>query len=296
MKRPFEISEKIFPFESKFLEIEGMAVHYLDEGEGPVIVMCHGNPSWSLLYVPMIEKLKATHRCIAVDYPGFGFSQKTDCGDYRFYPEDHARILGTVLDQLKIEKFSIFVQDWGGPIGLDVAADRAEQVENLYIGNTFAWAADLNSEIGQGMKAFSEKMSSEKMQQKIRGKNFFVKLSMGQLTSGYKVRSPELVDDVKAAYENCQPDEASREGVATFPQRIIKSTDWLNQVEKKFDKLKDKPAILFWGLKDLVFPPAVADLWKGKLSNYRYVELPEAGHFFQQDEPDAIAAAIQNQS
>lgn len=67
--RPFEISDALYPFTSRFLTIEGLNVHYIDEGEGHPIVFCHGNPSWSLLYAPIIRKLRERYRCIAIDYP-----------------------------------------------------------------------------------------------------------------------------------------------------------------------------------------------------------------------------------
>ena len=71
----FEVDKELFPFESRFLKTsDGSEIHYVDEGEGPVILMLHGNPSWSFLYRKMITKLKAHFRCIAPDYPGFGLS------------------------------------------------------------------------------------------------------------------------------------------------------------------------------------------------------------------------------
>ncbi|MCR9142081.1 MAG: alpha/beta fold hydrolase [bacterium] len=294
--RPFEISEALYPFESKFMTIEGMRVHYIDEGSGHPIVFCHGNPSWSLLYAPMIRELRAHFRCIAVDYPGFGMSEKPSLDQYGFLPDEHSRILGAAVDELipAGEKFSVFVQDWGGPIGLNMAADRADRVHKLYIGNTWAWAADLNTPEGQGMKAFSDKMGGDAMREKILKKNLFVNMSMGQLTHGFKRHSPELAKELKAAYLAPFADsEESRMGTAVFPRQIAQSHDWLAALDQKVAaKLEDKPTLLFWGEQDPLFSSAIREIWEGRLKDSKTVLLPEAAHFFQQDAPDEIVKAM----
>ena len=67
-----------YPFEPHYLDLDGLRYHYLDEGTGEPIVMVHGNPSWSLLYSGIIQNLRDSYRCIAMDYPGFGMSGKPD--------------------------------------------------------------------------------------------------------------------------------------------------------------------------------------------------------------------------
>lgn len=295
-ERPFEISEALYPFESKFTQVDGMRVHYIDEGQGHPIVFCHGNPSWSLLYAPMIRVLRDHFRCIAVDYPGFGMSEKPSPEKYGFLPEEHSRVLGTVVDALipAGEKFSVFVQDWGGPIGLNMAADRAGQIHKLYIGNTWAWAADLNTEDGRNMKAFSDKMGGEAMRDKILKKNLFVNMSMGQLTHGFKRHSPELAGELKAAYlAPFAESEDSRMGTAVFPRQIAQSSEWLAALDKKVAaKLEDKPTLLFWGEQDPLFSAVIREMWEKRMKDSRTVLLPEAAHFFQQDEPETIAQAM----
>jgi haloalkane dehalogenase len=292
MKRPFTISPELYPFESRWTEIEGIDVHYIDEGTGPAILFCHGNPSWSLVFAPLIMRLREDFRCVAMDLPGFGMSPKVGLPDYGFRPEDHARILGRFVDRILPGDFSVFVQDWGGPIGLDVAGDRAQRLRHLFIGNTFAWPADPDSRIGQGMIAWAEKMGSDDVQGRILDRNFFIKLSLPHLTSGYRRREPHLVDSVKQAYRDSVPNRESRTGIATFPVSVVRSADWLAGVERKLAVMKTKPALLFWGMKDWVYPEFVAERWKSTLTDFKFIPLPSAGHFFQQDEPDLIAGEI----
>lgn len=70
MRRPAWVDNELFPFESHFVELEGHVVHYIDEGSGPVLLMLHGNPTWSFVYREVIRFLRDGFRCIALDYRG----------------------------------------------------------------------------------------------------------------------------------------------------------------------------------------------------------------------------------
>ncbi|MDQ4093086.1 MAG: alpha/beta fold hydrolase, partial [Actinomycetota bacterium] len=86
--RPGWVDEELFPFESRFAELDGHLVHYVDEGSGPIMLMLHGNPTWSFVYRDVIRSLRSRFRCIALDYPGFGLSEAA--AGYRYSPEEHA--------------------------------------------------------------------------------------------------------------------------------------------------------------------------------------------------------------
>ena len=81
----------LFPCQPRFLEVGGARVHYVDEGSGPVILMLHGNPTWSFLYRKVIAGLEGQFRCVALDYPGFGLSSAPP--DYGFRSEEHALVV-----------------------------------------------------------------------------------------------------------------------------------------------------------------------------------------------------------
>ena len=115
-RRPDFLDQDIFPFESRWLEIEGHRIHYVDEGKGPVLVLYHGNPAYSFLFRKIIPLLKDSFRCIAFDYPGFGLSRAA--AGYNFLPAEHAKVSQAVLEALKIKKYTPVMSDWGGPIGL----------------------------------------------------------------------------------------------------------------------------------------------------------------------------------
>ena len=119
-----------------FVEIDGLRVHYVDEGRGEIILCLHGEPTWSYLYRKMIPPfVKAGKRVIAPDFIGFGRSDKfTEIEDYSF--KLHYRIIESFIEKLDLRDITLVCQDWGGLIGLTVAAQRPECFARLVIMNT----------------------------------------------------------------------------------------------------------------------------------------------------------------
>jgi haloalkane dehalogenase len=134
--RPQWLDEKLYPSRSRFLEIEGNRIHYIDEGRGPTLVFLHGNPAWSFLYRRIITRLSPQFRCVAVDYPGFGLSSARP--GYSFKPREHSTIIERFVSALDLGDIGLMVQDWGGPIGLGFARRRPDLIRALIILNTWA--------------------------------------------------------------------------------------------------------------------------------------------------------------
>ncbi len=109
----FEVDQSLYPFKSNFIQVKkGVTIHYVDEGTGPVILMLHGNPTWSFLYRKMIAELKGDFRVIAPDYPGFGLSPTPP--NYDFLPSTHSDLVDAFIDQLELKDIILVMQDWGG--------------------------------------------------------------------------------------------------------------------------------------------------------------------------------------
>ncbi|MGH7857810.1 MAG: alpha/beta fold hydrolase, partial [Candidatus Binatia bacterium] len=136
-ERPEWLDPHVYPFTSREIEIEGCRVHYVDEGNGPVFLMLHGNPTWSFLYREIIKGLRDHFRCIALDYPGFGLS--TARPGYGFTPEEHSRVVEQFVTSLDLREVTLMVQDWGGPIGFGAAIREPERFSGFVLGNTWAW-------------------------------------------------------------------------------------------------------------------------------------------------------------
>jgi haloalkane dehalogenase len=126
-----------YPFKSHYIEIDGHRLHYIDEGQGSVVVAVHGNPTWSFYYRNVISSLRKSYRVIALDNIGCGFSDKPQ--DYIYDLNHHIENLSTLLSALKIEKCSLMVHDWGGAIGMGYAVRNPHAIEKIIVLNTAAF-------------------------------------------------------------------------------------------------------------------------------------------------------------
>jgi haloalkane dehalogenase len=124
-----------YPFEPHYLQVAGLRMHYLDEGEGDPVLCLHGEPTWSFLYRKMIPSITSVARVVAPDYFGFGRSDKPiDIGWYSF--EQHCGSIVELVGELDLRNLTVVVQDWGGPIGLGLAVAHRDRVARLVILNT----------------------------------------------------------------------------------------------------------------------------------------------------------------
>lgn len=281
MKIDFTPDPRIYPFQSRWFDSSYGRVHYVDEGDGPPILLCHGNPTWSFLYRGIIVALSDRFRCIAPDYLGFGLSDRPAGFGYKI--DEHARVVGELVDHLRLDGYLTMGQDWGGPISMAVAVERADRVRGVVLGNTWFWPADTLA-----TKAFSRIMSSPPMQYAILRRNFFVE----RLIPAGTQHRPSA--GVMEHYRAVQPNAEARRGVAEMPKQILAAHPLLARLAAEVPaKLGGKPALFVWGMKDLAFRPGpTIPRMRATFPDHVLVELPDAKHFIQEDAPDRIAAAI----
>jgi haloalkane dehalogenase len=279
---PNWIPRDLFPFESRFAELGGARVHYVDEGSGPPLMLLHGNPTWSFLYRDVIKGLRDRFRCIAVDHPGFGLS--TAAPGYGFTAREHAGVLESLVLELDLGDVTMMVQDWGGPIGFAVAGRHPDRFASFVVGNTWGWPkSDL------GTQAFSRFLGGPAGGYLIKRRNFFVEK---MLPSG--VRRRQLSNEVMNAYRGPFPTPDSRVPIHVFPREILASRPFLAEVESGLGRLRDWPALIVWPTKDVAFREAERERWEEVFRDHRTVLLEGAGHYIQEDAPEEIVASLRD--
>ncbi len=277
-----QIPTELFPFEHRWVEVDGIGVHYVDEGEGQTLLLLHGNPTWSFLYRDIIADLRSSFRCVALDYPGFGLSDKPE--RYPYTPQAHSKVLEGFVESLGLNDLTVFGQDWGGPIGFGFAGRRPELVSRLIIGNTWAWpiAGDPHFEW------FSRILGGPPGRIAIPLFNAFVRFMLPAGTQ----RKERLTPEVRRMYALPFPTAKSRMPTYVFPREIRKSRRFLTEVEAGLASLRDRPALILWGTKDFAFREKERRRFEELFPNHRTLLLEGAGHFIQEDAPAEIASAI----
>jgi haloalkane dehalogenase len=278
-RRPAWLPTELYPFADHWAEIEGNHVHYLDEGSGPPLLLLSGNPGWSFGYRRIIERLRDRFRCIAPDYPGFGLSRAAAGYDYR--PASHSRIIEQLVDRLRLDGLTIMGYDWGGPIGLGLAARRPERVRALVIGNTWAWPA-----AERRLRLFAALMGGPLSPLLVDRLNLFLNLA---LPGG--VRRRRLSEAEKAAYHGPFP-PGSRRPMGIFPREIVRSRRYLREVEAGLQRLARLPVLIVWADQDPAFRESERERFERLFPRHRTVMLWGAGHQIDEDAPDEIADAI----
>jgi haloalkane dehalogenase len=282
MNRPAWLEPDLLPFTSHQIEVDGARVHYLDEGSGPVLLMLHGNPTWSFLYRTIVAGLRDRFRCIAPDFPGFGLSEAP--AGYGFRPAEHAVILERFVAELELRDITLMVQDWGGPIGMRVATRWPDLFGAFVIGNTWAWPKhDL------GTQLFSRFLGGPVGGWLIEHRNVFVE----RIIPG-NVKRHRLSPDVMAAYRGPFPTVASRRPVRVLPREILGSRPWLAEIERDLARVSGRPALVVWPTKDVAFGTRELQRWEAVFPDHRTVRLDGAGHYIQEDAGEEIVAAIRD--
>ena len=281
-QRPFIVDKEEYPFKSHWYERNGASMHYVDEGEGIPIVLTHGNPDWSFLNRNIIKDMSKEARVIAYDLPGFGFSDTP--ADFGFTPQEHSEwIESLIFEHLKLDKFIMVVQDWGGPTGLNVATNHPDNVLGVVISNTWAWKVD------GGIEEFSMLFRTQEMEQRVLDENFFVTKLMLANIKEESSSNQAIVD----AYTMPFPTPESRKATAIFPQQITLAGAWLEKIEARLKTLANKPIEFIFGQKDFNHgtPEAIAK-WRSHFPNADVQLVPDACHFVQEDSPESFGIAL----
>jgi haloalkane dehalogenase len=269
-----------YPFEPRYAEVDGLRMHYVDEGSGQPVVMFHGEPSWSYLYRKMVPLIvDSGRRAVAPDLVGFGRSDKPV--DFDWYSYDrHVSYVSSLLAGLDLPDAVVVVQDWGGPIGLRWAVDNASRVAALVILNTGLFTG----RVSKGFMAWQD----------FARKN--PDLPVGFVVNG--ATASDLPDEVVAAYEAPFPSAEAKAGAATFPLLVptSESDPGADEMRRVYERLEEweKPCLVAFSDGDPVFPfPRAGERFTSVIpSAGEQVRISDAAHFLQEDRGEEIARVM----
>ena len=273
-----------FPYVPRYVEVDGLRMAYIDEGpaDAPTLLLLHGEPTWSYLYRRMLPPLlDAGFRCVAPDLIGFGRSDKpTERSAYTY--AGHVAWMTQFLDAIELPTATLFAQDWGGLIGLRVAAENPDRFERIVIGNT---ALPIGESMGAGFDFWLD-LSQQ-----------FDFTDTGTLL-GQAVQARKLTDDEMSAYSAPFPEAAATAGAVEFPC-LVPITPEHGGVDENLSAWSaleqwTTPFLTLWCPGDQVLGhlgQELIDRVPGAAGQPHQTFEP-GGHFLQDDRGEDVAAAL----
>lgn len=277
---------KEYPFTPHYVDVGDVCIHFVDEGpaDAPPVLMLHGEPTWSYLYRKIIPVVtSAGFRAIAPDLVGFGKSDKpTPRTEYTY--QKHVDWMRGFLLALDLKNITLVCHDWGGLIGLRLAAENEERFARIITTNTFLPTGDIPA--GEAFLKW-RKYSQETP-------NFH---AGGIVKGGCKSELPQKIID---AYNAPFPDDKYKEGARQFPTLVpVTPDDPASELNRKAWGLLskwEKPFLTAFGDSDPITRGADKFLQMAipGAKNQPHVTIKDAAHFIQEDKPEELSRTIVN--
>ena len=296
MIKASETFEGTWPFPPNFFDGNGFLMHYVDEGprQANPIILLHGEPTWGYLYRKFIPELSKSFRVVVPDMMGFGKSETPQDKEYTL--KTHVENLCGLIDHLKLTNITFVGQDWGGPITAAYSIRNLNKVKSFVLINTlFGYSKEERPKNLSPWFQWIKKHYQDKTLDGILGELGSTLLSVMKIPN---FTNNNIINETWInAYSAQFPDRASCIGAINFPldallNRIVPYiVEGIKQGDLK--SLCSKPAVLAYGMKDKAIEPdyAIRD-FKALFPGSKVVEMPNAGHYSQEDEPELLINLI----
>lgn len=279
--REFAVDVSEYPFASRWHETHEGLIHYVDEGQGEVLLFVHGTPTWSFLYRNQIKSLSKRYRCIALDHLGFGLSDKpTDAG---YKPQDHARRLEEFIDRLELKSFTLLVHDFGGPIGLAYAINHPDNVKRIVLFNTWLWANDHDVDKAKVCKVLRGPIGAMLYQGLNFSPRFLLKMGFADKRT--------LTKSLHAHFLRPFSSYRSRRSLLVLGRELL--SGWYATLWERRARIENIPTQVIWGVRDVLFKEADLRRWETLVPQRRIARLHQVGHFPQEEAPEEVIAILE---
>lgn len=288
-----------WPWEPHFSDAPGFRMHYVDEGDGEPILCLHGEPTWGYLYRKFIGPLSRDYRVVVPDHMGFGKSETPQDREYTL--KSHVENLEALVLELDLRDITLVVQDWGGPMGGCLTADHFDRVKRVFHMNTpFYPYAQLSQEQAAAIASsrwftWIQRAQGDGTLEAILGSLDVTVTAVMKHLMGIE-RSEVIDENWEAAYGAPFTTREQCAGGIAFPLDFITGGFAYREPasDDEIAALREKPAMLACGMQDHAIPAEVTlAVFRSTFGEDKpVVELNNAGHFLQEDEPELLVALI----
>ena len=273
----------IYPFRNNYLEIGNHRLHYLDEGVGEVVLMLHGNPTWSFYYRNLVLGLRDRFRCIVPDHMGCGLSGKPQ--NYPYNLQTHIDNVNRLLEHLELEKIHLILHDWGGAIGMGLGQQLPERIGKIVLLNT---AAFLSQRMPLSLRLCRLPGIGALL---VRGLNGFSKGGISMTVC--KEMAPEVKAGYLLPYDSWNNRVAILRFVQDIPMRPGHPTyELLRRIDDGLSVFQDKPILICWGGRDWCFDDFFLEEWKRRFPTADVHRFADAGHYVLEDALEEIVPLV----
>lgn len=284
-----KLDRSLYPFQSHYLDRNGLRLHYLDEGAGPPVVMLHGNPSWSFYYRELVRGLRHDYRCVVPDHLGCGLSDKPGDDRYDYRLQSRVDDLEALLDSLALPpRLTLVLHDWGGMIGLAWAHRHPHRLGRLVVLNTACGLLPESKPFPMPLRVFRNHRLGEWLA--TRWNAFAV------ITSRVGVRK-RLAAAVRAGLVAPYDSPPHRLATVRFVQDIpLRPSDpsWplVAAVAAGHARFRNVPTLICWGAHDFVFDHHFLRQWQEHFPQAQTHVMEDAGHYVLEDAADRIVPLV----
>ena len=281
----------LYPFTSHFMQLGPLRYHYLDEGKSSgtreVLLMVHGNPTWSFYWRNLILALRERYRIIAVDHIGCGLSDKPAA--YPYTLSQHIDNLLACIDQLGIHSITLFGHDWGGAIGLGAAVRRPELFARFVLFNTGAFPPP---RVPRRIAACRIPWLGE---WGVRRLNLFAWGALHMATEAPQGLRGAVRDGILAPYDSWENRIGIHRFVCDIPfTRKHPTYAVLDDIERRLPELGRHASQFIWGMRDWCFTPACLERLLPAFPTAEVHRLTDAGHWVVEDAIDRVIPLVQS--
>ncbi len=271
----------LYPWQGRFLDVDGGRLHLLDEGprEAPVMLCVHGNPTWSFYWRALVEAYSKTHRVVVPDHIGCGLSDKPQGWPYRL--GGHVDNLVRVIEELDLKDITLVVHDWGGAIGFGAAERVPDRIARLVVTNTAAFRSpDIPPSIASCRIPGFGSLA-------VRGFNGFAWAATWRTT--VRKLPPEVKQGLLAPYDSWDNRIATLRFVEDIPMKPDHpSYATLKSIEDGLGALAELPMLILWGEQDWCFTPAFRAIWQRRFPKAEVHAWEDVAHYVMEDAPERV--------
>jgi pimeloyl-ACP methyl ester carboxylesterase len=271
------------------VKIEGQDIFYREAGpkDAPTILLLHGFPSSSHMFRNLIPALAAKFHVVAPDYPGFGQSSAPSVEGFDYSFDHLAAIVEQFTEALELTKYSLYVQDYGAPVGYRLASKHPGRIQGLVVQNGNAYEEGLDNDFWKPLKAYWQ----DKSEANAAPLKDFLKIdgTKWQYTNG--VRNVEAISPDAWVHDQAGLDRPGNEAIQLELFYSYGTNSPLYPSWQEYFRTHQPPTLIVWGKNDAIFPAAGAEPYKRDLKNIEY-HLLDTGHFALEEDGALIAELI----